>query len=64
MVNGNLILDTPYTALGIFDTTAKLEGAISHIENKQCAGDGELIGKHLSIELEIFEAAGKYQTVA
>ena len=45
--------------LGIFDTTAKLEAAISHIENKQCKGNGEIIRKHLSKELDIFEATGE-----
>ena len=39
-------------SLGIFDTTGNLEAAISHVENKQCEGDGEMIGKHLSKEFK------------
>ena len=35
------------------------QSAISHIENKQREGDKAMNGKHLSKELEIFEAAGK-----
>ena len=43
----------------IFDTTAKLETVINHIENKQFEGDDVMIGKHLSKELEIFEATSE-----
>ena len=39
-------------SLGIFDTTAKLETAISYIRNKQCEGDGEMTGKHFPKQLE------------
>ena len=46
-------------SLGLFDITAKLETVISHIGNKQCEGDGEMIEKHLLKEFEIFEATGK-----
>ena len=46
-------------SLGISDTTAKLETVINHNENKQCEGDGETTRKHLSRELEIFEAKGE-----
>ena len=35
------------------------EAAIGHIEHKQCEGDRVLNRKHLSKELEIFEAAGE-----
>ena len=31
---------------------------LDYNENKQCEGDGEVIRKHLSKELEIFEATG------
>ena len=48
------------TVIGyIFDTTAKLEAEINHIENKQFEGDDVMIGKHLSKELEIFEATSE-----
>ena len=36
-----------------------LEAAISHIKIKQCEGDREINGKHLSKESEIFEASSE-----
>jgi hypothetical protein len=40
----------------------RLEAAISHIEDTKCEGDREMKGKHLSKELEIFEATGEKNT--
>ena len=37
-------------------SSQKPEASIYHIENCKCDGDGEMNGKHLSRELEIFEA--------
>ena len=46
-------------SMGVFDTTAKMEAAISHIENKQYQGKGEMIRNHFSKRLKIFEATSE-----